>query len=97
MAREDTAGPCKSGRRRLGEDESAPEDRIARMRASNPAIIARNHRVEEMIEAAVAGDLQPLERLRAVLSRPYDDQPEATDLAEPPGDEQWSYRTFCGT
>ena len=51
-------------RRRFAEDGSDPAQRVARMRASNPAFIPRNHRVEEMIEAAVGGDLQPLQRLR---------------------------------
>jgi hypothetical protein len=32
-----------------------------------------------------------------VLARPFDEQPADADLAAPPGDEQWSYRTFCGT
>jgi hypothetical protein len=32
-----------------------------------------------------------------VLQRPFDDQPEHAELAEPPGDDQWQYRTFCGT
>jgi uncharacterized protein YdiU (UPF0061 family) len=67
------------------------------MRTANPAFIPRNHRVEEMIEAAIDGDMQPFERLRTVLTRPYDDQPEHADLAELPGAEQWDYCTFCGT
>ena len=80
------------------EDESATADqRRELMRHANPAFIPRNHRVEEMITAATSGDLKPLERLRAVLARPYDDQADATDLRQPPGDEQWRYRTFCGT
>jgi hypothetical protein len=32
-----------------------------------------------------------------VLERPYDEQPDAAELAQPPGEEQWAYRTFCGT
>jgi hypothetical protein len=32
-----------------------------------------------------------------VLARPYVDQPDAAELATPPGEEQWRYRTFCGT
>ena len=67
------------------------------MRTANPAFIPRNHRIEEMIEAARNGDFAPFERLNAVLARPYDDQPENADLTEPPGAEQHDYRTFCGT
>lgn len=80
-------------RKRLAKET----DPAARMRQNNPAFIPRNHQIEAMIAAATDGDLGPLERLRAVLARPYEDQPEAADLATPPGPEQWGYRTFCGT
>jgi uncharacterized protein YdiU (UPF0061 family) len=69
----------------------------ARMDAANPAFIPRNHRVEEMINAAVDGDFAPFRRLLDVLSRPYTDQPEAADLALPPAPNQVVRETFCGT
>ena len=72
-------------------------DVTATMRSASPAFIPRNHRIETMIRAASTGDLAPFERLVRVLARPYDDQPEDEELAEPPGPEQWDYRTFCGT
>jgi serine/tyrosine/threonine adenylyltransferase len=84
-------------RARLQDEPAASAERAAAMRAVNPAFIPRNHRVEEMIAAARKGDLGPFERLLRVLARPYEDQPDAADLAEPPGAAQWSYRTFCGT
>jgi uncharacterized protein YdiU (UPF0061 family) len=84
-------------RARLSREAADPSEQAARIRSASPAFIPRNHRVEEVIAAAAAGDLKPLERLRRVLSRPYDDQPDASELALPPGDEQWSYATFCGT
>ena len=68
------------------------------MRQSNPAIIPRNHRVEEALEAAVNNDdYSVMERLIDVLSRPYahtNDQAEYTKL--PPKCNS-PYRTFCGT
>jgi uncharacterized protein YdiU (UPF0061 family) len=70
---------------------------VALMRSANPAFIPRNHRIEEMIAAAEAGSLAPFQRLHRVLARPYDDQPDDAELALPPGEEQWGYRTFCGT
>jgi uncharacterized protein YdiU (UPF0061 family) len=84
-------------RKRLDDDALSSESRVALMRQANPAFIPRNHRIEEMIAAAIAGDLRPFERLGRVLARPYDDQPDDAELAEPPGLSQWSYRTFCGT
>jgi uncharacterized protein YdiU (UPF0061 family) len=68
------------------------------MRQANPAFIPRNHRVEQVIEAAVRlRDFGPFERLADVLSRPYDDQPEHAELAAAPDPDQGVYRTFCGT
>lgn len=84
-------------RERVGREAISPEERVVRMRSKNPAFIPRNHRVEEAIGAAMQGDLLPFERLRKVLVRPYEDQPEHAELARPPGEEQWMYQTFCGT
>lgn len=63
----------------------------------NPAVIPRNHKVEEALAAAVErGDLSVMERLLNVLARPYDhaqDHPEEFRL---PSNAE-AYRTFCGT
>lgn len=67
------------------------------MRAANPAFIPRNHRIEEAIQAGVAGDYAPFERLVEVLSRPFDDQPENAELQSPPSEQQMVRQTFCGT
>ena len=65
--------------------------------AANPAFIPRNHRVEQMIEAAVQGDYAPFHRLNTVLARPFDDQPDAEDLTRPPLPGEAVEATFCGT
>ena len=72
-------------------------DPAAVMHAANPAFIPRNHRVEQMIQAAVQGDYAPFHRLNAVLARPYDDQPDAADLRRPPMPNEVVHATFCGT
>ena len=73
-------------------------ERLAVMRAANPAFIPRNHLVEEAISAAVNnGDFAPFETLLAVLARPYDDQPAFARYAEPPRPDQVVRQTFCGT
>jgi uncharacterized protein YdiU (UPF0061 family) len=70
--------------------------RIASMQAANPAIIPRNHRIEQMIEAALAGDFAPFERLNAALANPFD-TPADTDLMLAPRPEEIVPATFCGT
>lgn len=74
--------------------ETDPE---AVMQAANPAFIPRNHRIEQMIEAAVKGDYALFHRLNTVLSHPYKDQPDAKDLARPPAESERVQATFCGT
>lgn len=69
-----------------------------RMKQANPAVIPRNHRVEEALEAAVnLGDLTAMERLLSVLADPYAYSPEQEEYAAPPPPSTQPYRTFCGT
>jgi len=89
---------AESWRRRLAGEDVAPEARARAMRLANPAFIPRNHRIEEVIEAAVRrADFEPFETLTRVLERPYDDQPDFAYLAEPPLPEERVRHTFCGT
>jgi uncharacterized protein YdiU (UPF0061 family) len=68
------------------------------MREVNPAIIPRNHRVEQALAAAVEhGDFAPFETLLQVLSQPYEDRPEAVPYAAPPEPSERVFQTFCGT
>ncbi|AKU93859.1 hypothetical protein AKJ09_00523 [Labilithrix luteola] len=85
-------------RQRLAKEVAEPVARAEAMRQVNPAFIPRNHRVEEMIRAAVErDDFAPFETLVRVLARPFDDQPEFESLREPPLPEERVERTFCGT
>jgi uncharacterized protein YdiU (UPF0061 family) len=68
------------------------------MRTSNPAVIPRNHRVEEALEAAVEqGDSSVMERLLAALVNPFAYSPEQEEYAMLPAPSSRPYRTFCGT
>ncbi|MGR3623605.1 protein adenylyltransferase SelO [Pseudophaeobacter sp.] len=75
-------------------EEPDPE---AVMRASNPVYIPRNHRIEEMIAAAVSGDFTMFHRLNTVLASPYLRQPDQDDLLRPPMPDEVVKATFCGT
>ena len=67
------------------------------MKTSNPAIIPRNHRIEEMIKAATNGDYAPFHRLLAATGAPFSDAPEFNDLRRPPSAKEEIEATFCGT
>ncbi len=84
-------------RKRTTEEPQSHSERRAAMHAINPAFIPRNHRIEAVIAAAVAGDTAPFEELIKVLAKPFEDQPEFADYAEPPKPEERVCQTFCGT
>jgi uncharacterized protein YdiU (UPF0061 family) len=85
-------------RQRVSLEPQTPVERAAMMRATNPAFIPRNHRIEAVIEAAVnRDDFAPFEELLAVLSQPYEKQPALAGYAEPPESHQRVLQTFCGT
>ncbi|HHW84441.1 MAG TPA: YdiU family protein, partial [Actinomycetales bacterium] len=74
-----------------------PPEVAARMDRVNPLYIPRNHVVEEVLTAATAGDLSPLERLMGALRQPYEDQPGLEDLTRPAPSGSAPHVTFCGT
>lgn len=83
---------------RLGRQEETAESSHQLMRNSNPAVIPRNHRVEEALEAAVdRGDYSVMERLLKVLAQPYAHSPEQAVYAAAPASCNQGYRTYCGT
>ncbi|EIC23023.1 protein adenylyltransferase SelO [Thiorhodovibrio frisius] len=96
-------------RERLAGDPLTDAERSQMMRQANPAVIPRNHRVEQALDAAEKGDMQPFERLLAVVREPWDDAKnntgdDARDYAEisafyqaPPKPQEVVQYTFCGT
>ena len=85
-------------RRRLAEERRDDSERQTAMRGVNPAVIPRNHLVEEAINAALeTGNFAPFEDLLSVLSSPFVDQPEFAQCAEPPRPDQIVQATYCGT
>ncbi|MFP7299098.1 protein adenylyltransferase SelO [Neobacillus niacini] len=82
---------------RLGRQQESKESYIQLMKNSNPAVIPRNHRVEEALEAANNGDYRVMEKLLEVLSNPYAYSPEQLEYTTLPAPAARPYRTFCGT
>ena len=76
---------------------AAPGTHLAGMRAANPVLIPRNHRIEQAIQSGYRGDSAPFHRLVNALAAPYADQREYADLETPPGPEEIVHETFCGT
>ena len=69
-------------------------DAADRIRAANPAVIARNHKVEEALAAATAGDMAPFGALLAAVSEPF---VERADFMQPAPQGAGPHVTYCGT
>ncbi|MGK0168692.1 MAG: hypothetical protein ACI9W2_000410 [Gammaproteobacteria bacterium] len=84
-------------RARLEFETRTDDVRNSAMQSVNPAYIARNHLVEEAIEAALQDDFGPFERLHRVLQTPFDEQDGEEKLAAGPRPNEVVQQTFCGT
>ncbi len=85
-------------RERLAREGIAMTDIAARMHATNPAYIPRNHKVEEALAAAAEDDdFGPFEALNEVLAEPFTEQPGREAYALPAEPTEGVFRTFCGT
>jgi uncharacterized protein YdiU (UPF0061 family) len=71
---------------RLQHETLSTEERSTRMNAINPKYILRNYLAQVAIEKAESGDYSEIEKLRRLLSNPYDDQPEHESYADLPPD-----------
>ena len=65
-----------------------------RVSQANPAVIPRNHKVEEALTAATDGDMAPFHALLSAIQQPFTET-EPYTLPAPTGFGQ--YVTFCGT
>jgi len=83
---------------RLARQGERAEDVATRMDQVNPVYIPRNHKVEEALGAAVAGDVAPFMTLLDVLARPFERRAGLDAYAEPaPPVFEETFKTFCGT
>jgi uncharacterized protein YdiU (UPF0061 family) len=85
-------------RERAGREGLSDTERGTAMRAVNPAIIPRNHRIEELIAAAVEdGDFEPFHEMLAATAKPFEEDDRFAVYAQAPMDHEKVSRTFCGT
>ncbi len=83
---------------RLGRQQQSKADSHQLMKNNNPAIIPRNHRVEEALEAAVdRQDYSVMEQLLEALSNPFAYEAHQTKYCTAPVNSNGTYRTYCGT
>jgi uncharacterized protein YdiU (UPF0061 family) len=89
-------GWAEKWRSRLAEEPVS--SRAAEMRRVNPAIIPRNHLVEEAIASAVEQqDFSPFEQLVDAVTHPWEERPGFERYLVPARAEECVLQTFCGT
>ena len=67
------------------------------MKNSNPAVIPRNHRVEEALSAAENGDFSVMNNLLKALANPFEHSDFQKEYSKPAPKSQCDYKTYCGT
>ena len=68
------------------------------MKKHNPAIIPRNHLVEQALENVVNGNPNSFQRLLNIISMPYQYQEGLDEFMKSPGSKfERNYQTYCGT
>ncbi|KAB3539024.1 YdiU family protein [Alkaliphilus pronyensis] len=83
---------------RLERQPQHRESKYQLMSNSNPAVIPRNHKVEEALEAAVMkGDFSVMDRLLKLVTKPYDYTCQQLEYITPPKPTDIPYKTYCGT
>ncbi|WP_291323184.1 protein adenylyltransferase SelO [Desulfonatronospira sp.] len=88
---------CDRWRRRIMQQGLDPEEIKNRMNEHNPVFIPRNHKIEEIIEAANMGDFSLFHEMNELLKNPYLEQEGFKSYTLPPRPEEVVANTFCGT
>ncbi|MFT5463800.1 MAG: hypothetical protein ACI8QS_002689 [Planctomycetota bacterium] len=82
---------------RQASEDVDPQERAAAMDRVNPLYVPRNHKVEEALEAAVAGNFTPFETLLQLLIKPHTKIDGRDDFTQPAPSGFGPYMTYCGT
>ena len=82
---------------RLKLHNNSPEKSLKLMCSVNPLVIARNHKVEEVLNEANNGNLNPFNDFLKVLEKPYEKQTKTSNYELPAPSSEKKYQTFCGT
>ncbi|MBE5099799.1 protein adenylyltransferase SelO [Priestia aryabhattai] len=82
--------------KRLGRQQQSKTESQELMKNNNPAVIPRNHRVEEALDAAQKKDYSVIETLLEVISSPYE-SPGQPEYCTPSAPSNQPYQTYCGT
>ena len=87
----------KKYQERIKSQGKSKEEVFNLMKNSNPAVIPRNHRVEEALAAAENGDFSVMNNLLKALANPFEHSDFQKEYSKPAPKSQCDYKTYCGT
>ena len=67
------------------------------MRSTNPLVIPRNHKVDEVLDSVSKNNLSVLHDFLRILEKPYENQTKINEYQSPAAPSKNRYQTFCGT
>ena len=82
---------------RLSRQAQGVDEVAVLMDSHNPLVVPRNHIVEEVLDSANQGDMEPFHDFLDVLSTPYQMPKNEKYLQGASAGFDASYQTFCGT
>lgn len=82
---------------RLNKDYDQPTQAIEKMKKHNPWIIPRNYLVEDVIEKATLGNMEPIKAYLKALQNPFQAYELDHPYARKPKHQELNIQTFCGT
>ena len=82
---------------RIEKEEHDLETSFALMKSVNPAVIPRNHKVEEALQAGEEANFKPFHDLLNAVEKPYMDGDHLLPYQAPPEPGEKVLQTFCGT
>ena len=77
-------------------DNNDLDKSIELMKSFNPVVIPRNHKVEEVLEAANHNDFKPINQFLKILRKPYENKSGILNY-QIPNKSNKNYKTYCGT
>ena len=87
----------KNWQKRLSINNGSKEKQLNLMKTSNPTIIPRNHKVEEVLADANENNFEIMNKFLSILKKPYNHQENISDFQSSPSPDGKKYQTFCGT
>ncbi len=79
------------------KDHPSVDEACLALNKTNPNIIPRNHKIEQMILQAYNGDFSLFEKMSEAIKDPFTESELSKDFTSPPHPSERVQKTFCGT